>query len=122
MCVGPYAECSVEEPIANSSMLVLPRMTTPASLRRRVTVASYGGRQPSRIRDPQVVGMPFIAQDVLQSQGYAGKRPELLARRPLGVDGPSSRQRAVGVDVQERVDVGVDRGDAVEVGPGNLLR
>ena len=38
--VGPYAECSVEEPIANSSMFVLPRMTTPASFNRRVTVAS----------------------------------------------------------------------------------
>ena len=38
--VGPKAECSVEEPIANSSMLVLPRITIPASRRRRVTVAS----------------------------------------------------------------------------------
>ena len=28
--VGPYAEFSVEEPIANSSMFVLPRITTPA--------------------------------------------------------------------------------------------
>ena len=32
---GPKAEFSVEEPIANSSMLVLPRMTIPASLSRR---------------------------------------------------------------------------------------
>ena len=38
--VGPYAEFSVEEPIANSSMLVLPRMTMPASSSRLVTVAS----------------------------------------------------------------------------------
>ena len=28
--VPPYAECSVEEPIANSSMLVLPRIGRPA--------------------------------------------------------------------------------------------
>src|SRR5690349_9682055 len=47
--VTPYAEFSVEEPIANSSRLVLPRITSPDSRRRRVTVASYGGRQPSRI-------------------------------------------------------------------------
>ena len=56
--VGPYAEFSVEEPIANSSMLVLPRMTMSASSSRRVTVASYGGIQPSRIFEPQVVGAP----------------------------------------------------------------
>src|SRR3982751_4544086 len=56
--VGPYAECSVEEPIANSSMLVLPRMGRPASLSSRTTVASYGGTQPSRIFDPHVVGSP----------------------------------------------------------------
>ncbi len=41
---GPYAEFSVEEPIANSSMFVLPSSTTPAWRSRRVTVASYGGR------------------------------------------------------------------------------
>jgi hypothetical protein len=38
--VGPNAEFSVEEPIANSSMLVLPRIGTPAARSRRVTVAS----------------------------------------------------------------------------------
>ena len=40
LCDGPNAEFSVEEPIANSSMLVLPRMTTPAFLSRCVTVDS----------------------------------------------------------------------------------
>src|SRR6478735_11902417 len=54
--VAPYAEFSVDEPIANSSMLVLPRITMSASRSLRVTVASYGGRQPSRIFEPQVVG------------------------------------------------------------------
>ena len=44
--------------MANSSMLVLPTMTTSASSSRRVTVASYGGIQPARILDPQVVGAP----------------------------------------------------------------
>lgn len=38
--VGPYALFSVEDPMANSSMLVLPRMTTSASFSRLVTVAS----------------------------------------------------------------------------------
>src|SRR4051794_36842016 len=73
--VGPYAECSVEEPIANSSMLVLPRMTTPAALRRAVTVASYGGRQPSRILDPQVVGTPSIVMTSLSASGTPASGP-----------------------------------------------
>ncbi len=44
LAVGPYAECSVDEPIANSSMFVLPRMTAPAARRRSVTCESYGAR------------------------------------------------------------------------------
>src|SRR5215208_7633869 len=67
--VGPYAECSVEEPIANSSMLVLPRIGRPAALSRATTVASYGGTQPSRIRDPQVVGSPSVTRTSLTAIG-----------------------------------------------------
>ena len=37
--VGPNAEFSVEEPMANSSRLVLPTMTAPAARRRSTTVA-----------------------------------------------------------------------------------
>ena len=40
---GPKAEFSFDEPIANSSQLVLPTMTAPAAFRRSMTVASYGG-------------------------------------------------------------------------------
>src|SRR5687768_14806952 len=54
--VGPNAECSVEEPIANSSRFVFPMTTAPSLLRRRIAVASNGERYPSRIRDPHVVG------------------------------------------------------------------
>src|SRR5882757_379870 len=67
--VGPYAECSVELPIANSSMLVLPRITTPALRSRAATVASYGGRHPSRIFEPQVVGMSEVASTSLSASG-----------------------------------------------------
>jgi len=38
--VGPNAEFSVEEPMANSSRLVLPTLMAPAALRRWTTVAS----------------------------------------------------------------------------------
>src|SRR5687768_14135092 len=49
--VGPKAEFSVDEPMANSSRLVLPTTMAPAATTRSTTVASYGGRHPSRIRD-----------------------------------------------------------------------
>ena len=38
--VGNQAECSVDEPIANSSMFVLPSDTACASFRRPTEVAS----------------------------------------------------------------------------------
>ncbi len=37
---GPNAECSVDEPIANSSQLLFPRTTAPAAFSRATTVAS----------------------------------------------------------------------------------
>ena len=39
----PYAEFSVDEPIANSSQFVLPMTTAPAASRRSIAVASCGG-------------------------------------------------------------------------------
>ena len=44
LSVGPYAECSVEEPIANSSWLVLPSSGAPARSSFSTLVAVYGGR------------------------------------------------------------------------------
>ena len=40
---GPKAEFSVEDPMANSSQLVLPMMMPPARSNRSTAVASYGG-------------------------------------------------------------------------------
>ena len=106
--------------MANSSMLVLPRITTPASRSRRTTVASYGGRQPSRIRDPQVVGMPSVAMTSLSASGTPASGPSCspaprrASTRAGGVAG------TVGVDVQERVDAGVDGRDPVQVRLGHL--
>src|SRR5438309_4677238 len=58
--VGPNAEFSVDDPMANSSRLVLPTNTAPAPARRDTIVASYGGRQCSRILDEHVVGTPRV--------------------------------------------------------------
>ena len=67
--VGPYAECSVEEPIANSSMLVLPIGTRPAARALATTVASYGDMYPSRIRDPDVDGMSVVTRTSFTASG-----------------------------------------------------
>src|SRR6476646_6312400 len=67
--VGPYAEFSVDEPIANSSMFVLPSTGIPASRRRVVSVASYGATQPSRIFDPQVVGASVVVKTSFRARG-----------------------------------------------------
>src|SRR5580704_4143817 len=46
--VGKNALFSVDDPIANSSMLHLPGSTAPAARSRATTVASYGGQKPRR--------------------------------------------------------------------------
>ena len=58
--VGPNAEFSVLEPMANSSRLVLPITTAPAAASLVTIVASYGGFQPARIFDEHVVGTPRV--------------------------------------------------------------
>ena len=46
------------------------------------TVESYGGRQPSRIFEPQVVGIPFCAITSLRASGTpaSGDNFSLFAR------------------------------------------
>src|SRR5262249_23047406 len=73
--VGPNAEFSVDEPIANSSQFVLPIMTPPAATTRSTAVAVYGGRQPSRIRDPQVVGTPLVHRLSFTATGTPASGP-----------------------------------------------
>src|SRR5918992_3497247 len=82
--VGPNAEYSVDEPIANSSMLVLPRIVIPAARSRAVTVASYGGGQPPRVFEPAVVGMSIVVKTSLSASGTpaSGDAGGLPAARP----------------------------------------
>src|ERR671935_3012135 len=58
LSTGPKPEFSFEEPIANSSWLVLPSSGAPARSRRSTTVAGYGGREPPRVLDPPREGTP----------------------------------------------------------------
>ena len=67
--VGPNAEFSVDDPIANSSMFVLPMMIAPALRSRVTTVASYGLTYSSRIREPHDVGMLSVAMFAFATMG-----------------------------------------------------
>ena len=73
--VGPKAEFSVELPMANSSRFVLPSVTAPAPARDVTTVASKGGRQPSRMSDPQVVVTPRVHRLSLRATGTPASGP-----------------------------------------------
>ena len=59
-CVAKKAEFSVVEPIANSSIFVLPSKTKSFSFSFSTTVALYCGLKPFKISDAQVVLIPSV--------------------------------------------------------------
>ena len=65
---------SFDEPIANSSMLVLPIQTIPASSNFLTTVASYGAAKFSSIFDPHVVVECFVQKISLWAIGIPVKK------------------------------------------------
>src|SRR4051812_44447668 len=69
LSTGPYAEVMLDDPIANSSMLVLPRTPAPSRRRLAVTVLSYGGTNGSRMRLPAVVRTPLVQNRSLMPSG-----------------------------------------------------
>src|ERR1019366_10205812 len=81
--VGPKAEFSVEDPMANSSRLVLPTAIAPAAFSRRTTVASYGGSHPARIFEEQVVGMASVQRLSLSATGTPASGPGSIPERTM---------------------------------------
>src|SRR5258708_25481622 len=67
--VTPKAECSVDEPMANSSRFALPTTTAPRARRRATAVASKGDTKSGRIREPHVVGRPMVTMLSLMATG-----------------------------------------------------
>src|SRR5690606_36665504 len=57
--VTASAEFSVDDPIPNSSRLVLPIRIAPAFSNLSTAVAVYVGTNPRRIREDAVAGRPF---------------------------------------------------------------
>src|SRR5258707_15867157 len=67
---------SVELPIANSSRLVFPRKTAPAASSFLTTVASYGARKFSSMREEQVVVPKDVQRLSLSAMGTPARGPE----------------------------------------------
>src|SRR5579884_1267595 len=67
--VGKKPEFSVDEPMANSSQLVLPVNTAPASRSLATTVPSNLGTKFSRMRDEHVVRTPSVTSTSLIALG-----------------------------------------------------
>src|SRR5436309_5847074 len=93
LCVGPNAEFSVDDPIANSSQFVLPTKTAPARSRRVTTVASYGGTNDSRIRDAAVVRTPRVHRLSFKATGTptSGASRQRLRSRSISAARASAR-------------------------------
>src|SRR5579862_7388730 len=66
---------SFDEPMANSSIFVLPSSTAPESHRFCVTVDSYGGTKFSRMRLPAVVRTSFVQNRSLMANGMPSSGP-----------------------------------------------
>src|SRR5262245_10514850 len=78
---GPYQLVSLDEPMANSSMLVLPSVTMPPALSFSTTVASYGDTKLSSMREPQLVFTPVVQKMSLCASGRPVNGPALPAAR-----------------------------------------
>ena len=87
-----------------------------------VTVASYGGCQPSRIFEPAVVGMSSVVKTSLSASGTPASGPSFSPGGAPGVDGAGLRQRALAVDVQEGVDLARRPRRSGRGGPGRPRR
>ena len=70
---GPHRLVSLDDPIANSSMLVLPTRMAPASHNLALTVDSYSGTNPSRIREQAVVATPSVQKMSLTATGIPSR-------------------------------------------------
>src|SRR4051812_20698012 len=80
---GPNAECSVDEPIANSSRFVLPTTLHPPARSRATAVASKGDRNLLRIRDAHVVGMSVVTMLSFTATGIPSPASRATCRNAL---------------------------------------
>ena len=91
---APNAEFSLDEPMANSSMLVLPSITAPFRNRFPVTVDSYVGVKPSSMREPAVVAMPRVQNRSFTPIGMPSRIPASPALRRASEASASASARS----------------------------
>ena len=72
---GPKRLVSLDEPIANSSLLSLPSITAPSAQRLAVTVDSYVGVKSSRMLLQAVVRTPSVQKRSLTPKGIPSSGP-----------------------------------------------
>lgn len=78
LIAGPNALNVFPEPIANSSMFVLPTSTAPASRNFLKMVASIGATKLLKILEPAVVRIPLVQYKSLIEMGMPSKSPLLV--------------------------------------------
>ena len=71
----------MEDPIANSSVFVLPSSVSPAPLHRAATVESKTGTYPERIFEPAVVSTPLVEITSLMAIGMLAPSRASTVRR-----------------------------------------
>ena len=113
---GPNHDVSLDDPIANSSMLVLPTSTVPAFLRPVTTCASYGAVKFASIREPHVVRSPAVMNTSLCAIGMpaSGGALPFAERR---IRRARLRERTFRVDRDERIEATLRLVDAREQRP-----
>ncbi len=102
--VGPYALFSVDEPIAYSSILVLPKRIAPAAL----SLADHGGvvRRPESAEHPAAAGrrLALDANHILDGDRNTGQAAELFAGSAPDIDRLGLRQGVLRIQMNEHVE------------------
>src|SRR6187399_945134 len=93
--------------MANSSMLVLPRVTMPAAFSFSTTVASYGDTKLSSIFEPQLVRTSFVQKMSLCASGSPVSGPAFPEPKVASATFACARADS-GVTVMKELSAGCD--------------
>ena len=116
---GPNAECSVEDPIANSSQFVLPTMTAPAALEaldnrravgRNVMLEDSGPRRRAQTPRADVV---FYSDRNAEERQVVGPGRSAIERR-------RATESSLVVDGDERIERPIEAVDSIQRSAADL--
>lgn len=78
LITGPKCECTLSDPIPNSSQFVLPTIVAPPDLRRDTTVASYDEAKSLSVSEEAVVGISLVQMLSLMDIVQPERGPDAL--------------------------------------------